>query len=214
MEELTVKAKEKITNKEIVLSLLKQGMIQTEIAKVLGKSQSYISYLKKKLVAEGLISEEEIKAAKSNAFDIDVSKLLSENKTVEEIAEELKISPNRVLKSIKRLKDQKEELKSIIEKVKMAKQERNWKEVKRLQTRMLEINPGNVIAIKDLVVVAKQEGDWEEVKRLQTRRLELEPDNVRAISDLVVIAKKKMARSRKIKSKKKSNRIRRYIIRK
>ena len=55
---------EKLLDKEDTLQMLKQGLSQVQIALELGKSTQYICNIKKDLIAENLISDEELKKIK------------------------------------------------------------------------------------------------------------------------------------------------------
>ena len=92
---------------------------------------------------------------------MDIEKLLESKETIDQNVEELK------------------------EYIAEAKLNGDWTEVKRIQTRVLALDPDSVRAICDLVAIANKEENWAEVKRLQTGMLELDPNNMVAIQDLI-----------------------------
>ena len=60
---------------------------------------------------------------------------------------------------------------------KIAKYQKNYKDLKMWQTKVLELEPDNIASMFDLIRVAQYEKNWEEVKRLANRISELQPDN-------------------------------------
>lgn len=59
---------ERCLDKQDTLEMLKQGVAHAEIARELGRSTQYIVNLKNELVAEGLITIDEIEKARKDAI--------------------------------------------------------------------------------------------------------------------------------------------------
>ena len=69
----------------------------------------------------------------------------------------------------------------------MAKEDKDWKLLKNIQTRRLELHPKSLSALCDLTIRAKREGDWKRAEELQLRIVELSSDKEKALACLKVI---------------------------